>query len=182
MEGTLKRDGESWYIEYVETNTNGSLAPGVSLGTPSKFALKQDNLDKIASGEWLATEGRIINFDLQNLPYYPFYEADIHGRHLHNVHFKPTASMSPTTIATTKMVTKYVCYVRFNGNTTKIICDRYSAESIFIYFQIKRRNEHAISDGMRSYLNEFIYENIGIFPSAATAVYPIKEIKVEEII
>lgn len=179
MTGNLKHDGESWYVEYIEQNPSSILNGTNPLGTPSKFVISKDNLDKIASGEWLAAENKKVDFELKSLPHFPFYEASLNKIDMRNVYFfMPTASIQLPD-KNVETITKYDYHVRFDGNTAKIRCDRYILSSNFIIFQNKHKNENPISDGMGAYLNEYIYEDVALYPASRTAIYRIDKVELQ---
>ena len=87
MKGILKHDGIGWYVEYTEESTSS-----LSTGTPSKFALRADNVEKIEKGAWEAVEGKRVNFDLASLPLPPYYEVNLNSADMTRDLFRPIVS------------------------------------------------------------------------------------------
>lgn len=173
MTGTLKLDGETWYVEYIDATTSA-----FSTGEPSKFALRADNIEKIINGTWEAWEGKSVSFELQSLPQFPFYEVDLKSSDMRKSMFGPSSSLAPN-IPPSKTVTRYRYHVKFNDSSQRVECDKYYRSDGFYHFKEKRRLEKPYTDGYGS-LIEYDYDDIAIFPASRTAIYRIEKYEVEE--
>ena len=177
MVGTLKKDGETWYVEYQEESTSS-----LSTGTPSKFALRADNIERIVNGTWEAVEGKRVRFEVKSLPLPPYYEVDLDRSDM-AVSVNPFhPRLSPTTPQTKKMKTRYRYRVSFGGSTKAIVCDEVvkGNDIYFFYKHVKIAEPRYEYDGYHTVQRDYDREEVAMFPIINTAIYEIEKFQEEE--
>lgn len=175
MEGILKTEDGSWYVEYLEQQTSSPL----STGTPSKFAIRADNIEKILSGEWEAVEGRSVRFELTSLPLPPYYEVDLNSRDMRK---NPTSSITATPMKKKEIRIRYRYYVYFSGSSKKIICDEvYESSSVYYFYKHIPLEKPVIEHGAFGMSHERTYDRevVAQFPIINTAIYDIEKFEEE---
>lgn len=176
MRGILKKDGEDWYVEYQEQSTSS-----LSTGTPSKFALRADNIERIVNGTWVAVEGKSVSFEVTSLPLPPYYEVNLDSSDMRR---SPYAAVSSNKqVETKKTKTRYRYRVYFSGSSRTIECDEVHQGSEIYYFQkhVKRNTpKYEYVDGYSTKEVYYDKEVIAQFPIINTAIYDIEKFEVED--
>lgn len=170
MKGILKHDGDAWYVEYQEESTSS-----LSTGTPSKFALRSDNIERIVNGTWEAVEGKRVRFEVTSLPLPPYYEVDLDRSDMAANPFHPRLSTTP--YQPKKMKTRYIYKVHFGESSRNIIADSMRQDSEVYYFY----NHVKLGGYVDQYTPIYDKEVIAQFPILKTAIYEIKKFEVEDI-